>query len=119
MYKPLKTFAYISLIPGLIGFLIGCRFLVYMAKGNSGGHVQSLILACMLIIIGFLTFMIGMVADVIASNRKLIQDTQYHARRAEYDALYMQQKMAKEAVRTFRVVENDTSEEYEEASASM
>ena len=53
-------------------------------------HVQSLILACTLIIIGFLTFMIGLVADVIAANRKLLQDIQYHARRAEYDAAYRQ-----------------------------
>ena len=41
----------------------------------------------MLIIMGFLTFMIGLVADVIAANRKLLQDTQYHVRRAEYDAI--------------------------------
>ena len=40
----------------------------------------------------------------IAANRKLLQDTQYHARRAEYDALYLQQKMEKEAARTYRVV---------------
>lgn len=66
--------------------------------------MQSLILACTLIIIGFLTFMIGLVADVIAANRKLLQDTQYHARKTEYDALYMQQKMEKEAVKTYRVV---------------
>lgn len=44
--------------------------------------------------------MIGLVADVIAANRKLLQDTQYHARRAEYDAVYMQQKKEKETDRT-------------------
>lgn len=41
---------------------------------------------------------------MIAANRKLLQDTQYHARKTEYDALYMQQKMEKEAVKTYRVV---------------
>lgn len=93
MYKPLKCFSYLAMVPIAIGLLIGFRFLYYMAVGQSGGHVQSLILACTLIIIGFLTFMIGLVADVIAANRKLLQDTQYHARKAEYDALYLQMKM--------------------------
>lgn len=91
MYKPLKCFTYLASVPMLIGLLIGFRFLYYMALGNSPGHIQSLILGCTLIIIGFLTFMIGLVADVIAANRKLLQDTQYHVRRAEYDALYVQE----------------------------
>lgn len=90
MYKPLKCFTYLATLPTAIGFAIGFRFLYYMTVGRSGGHVQSLILGCTLILMGFLTFMIGLVADVIASNRKLLQDTQYHVRKIEYDALYMQ-----------------------------
>lgn len=104
MYKPLKCFTYLAVIPTICGMVIGCRFLVYMAMGRSGGHVQSLILGCTLIIIGFLTFMIGLVADVIAANRRLLQDTQFHVRRTEYDALYAQQKMEREAVRIYHVV---------------
>lgn len=111
MYKPLKCFSFLCLPSTLIGLAIGIRFLVYMAMGQSGGHVQSLILACTLIIIGFLTFMIGLVADVIAANRKLLQDTQYHARRAEYDALYNQQKMEKEAVKVYHVVSDGKNED--------
>ena len=90
MYKPLKTFTYFAVPPIVAGLMTGFRFLFFIARGRSGGHVQSLILACTLIIIGFLTFMIGLVADVIAANRKLLQDIQYHARRAEYDAAYRQ-----------------------------
>ncbi len=90
MYKPLKTFTYFAVPPIVAGLMTGFRFLFFIARGRSGGHVQSLILACTLIIIGFLTFMIGLVADVIAANRKLLQDIQYHARRAEYDAVYRQ-----------------------------
>lgn len=107
MYKPLKCFTYLACVPTLIGFLIGSRYLYYIATGKAGGHIQSLILGCTLIIIGFLTLMIGLVADVIAANRKLLQDTQYHARRSEYEAIYAQQKMEKEAVRTYRVISND------------
>lgn len=104
MYKPLKCFSYLAVCPVGVGLLIGLRFLYFMALGKSGGHVQSLILACTLIIMGFLTFMIGLVADVIAANRKLLQDTQYHARRTEYDAIYLQLKMEREAVKTYRVI---------------
>lgn len=104
MYKPLKSFNYLAVCPIGVGLLIGMRFLYFMALGKSGGHVQSLILACTLIIMGFLTFMIGLVADVIAANRKLLQDTQYHARRTEYDAIYLQLKMEREAVKTYRVI---------------
>lgn len=110
MYKPLKCFAYLASVPTAVGFLIGCRFLYFMALGRSGGHVQSLILACTLIIIGFLTFMIGLVADVIAANRKLLQDTQYHARKSEYEAIYLQKKIEKEAVRTYRIISNEEHE---------
>lgn len=111
MYKPLKCFTYLAIVPLVLGMAIGCRFLFYMAMGNSSGHIQSLILGCTLIIIGFLTFMIGLVADVIAANRRVLQDTQYHVRRTEYGALYAQQKMEREAVRTYRVVSEQSMEE--------
>ncbi|MCM1125557.1 MAG: glycosyltransferase family 2 protein [Lachnospiraceae bacterium] len=121
MYQPLKCFGYLAVMPILTGLAIGFRFLGFMAMGKAGGHVQSLILACTLIIIGFLTFMIGLVSDVIAANRKLLQDTQYHARKAEYDAIYMQMKMEKEAVKTYRIVGEPEKEKesYENVSISL
>ena len=85
MYKPLMCFTLLSIPSVLIGLGIGVRFLYFLANGTGGGHIQSLILACTLIIIGFLTFMIGLVADVIAANRKILQDVQYHVKRMEYD----------------------------------
>lgn len=100
MYKPLKCFTYLAVGPLAVGFLIGFRFLYYMTLGSAGGHVQSLILGCMLIIIGVITFMIGLVADVIAANRKLLQDTQYHARRAEYDAISIRRETEKKTERS-------------------
>lgn len=85
MYKPLKCFAYLCIPPILAGVLIGVRFLAYYFRGEGTGHVQSLILACTLIIIGFLTMMMGLLGDVLAANKKLLEDTQYHVRRMEYD----------------------------------
>ena len=88
MYKPLKCFFFVSLPPILIGLGIGFRYLYFISIGAAGGHVQSLILACTLIIMGFVTMVVGLLADVIAANRKLLEDTQYHVRRMEYNALY-------------------------------
>lgn len=86
MYKPLKCFTFVAAPPIATGLLIGLRFLYYIAIGQGSGHIQSLILACTLIIMGFVTVMIGLVADVIAANRKILEDTQYHVRKAVYDA---------------------------------
>lgn len=84
-YKPLYCFTIVASFPFAIGLLIGIRFLCYYFTGNGSGHVQSLILACTLLIIGFITFVIGMVADVIAANRKILEDTQYQIRKIRYD----------------------------------
>lgn len=92
MYKPLKCFSYLASLPMLVGLIYAARFLVFYLLGTGSGHVQSLILGCTLIILGFLTFMIGLVADVISANRKILEDTQYHARRAEYEAIYREKK---------------------------
>lgn len=84
MYKPLKCFTYLAIPPVVFGVAIGVRFLIYYVQGTGSGHVQSLILACTLIIIGVLTFMIGLLADVLAANRKILQETQYHIKQVEY-----------------------------------
>ena len=84
MYKPLKFFSIVGAIPFLGGLAIGIRFLIYMYLNESGGHIQSLILASVLLMMGFMTWIIGLQADVIAANRKILEDVQYHARKADY-----------------------------------
>ena len=83
-YKPMKAFTIIGFPFILAGLAIGIRFLYFFAVGRGSGHVQSLILACTMIIIGVLVFVIGLLADVIATNRRLLQDIQYHVKRIEY-----------------------------------
>lgn len=85
-YKPLYCFTMVALIPSLIGLAIAVRFLVYYFNGAGSGHVQSLILACTLLIIGFITLVIGLLADLIAANRKILEDVQYHVRKIEYES---------------------------------
>ena len=85
MYKPLKFFTILGLIPFIVGTGIGIRFLVYICLGEGSGHIQSLILSSILIMMGFMTIVIGLQADIIAKNRKLLEDIQYHVRKLDYD----------------------------------
>ncbi len=84
LYKPLKFFTILGSIPFGIGLILGIRFLVYVFIGNSAGHVQSLILASTLLMMGFMTYVVGILSDTIAAERKILEDVQYHARRADY-----------------------------------
>ncbi len=86
MYSPLKTFTIMSLIPLLIGLIVDVRFLVYMFLGEGGGHIQSLILGSTMIMVGVLIFVIGLLADLMAKNRKLLEDIQYRVRKMDYDS---------------------------------
>lgn len=85
MYSPLKTFSIISLLPIFVGVCINIRYLYYFFTGNGAGHMQSLILGSTLLMLGFMIFMIGLVADLIAKNRKILEDIQYHTRKMDYD----------------------------------
>lgn len=85
MYRSLTCLTIVGAIPFLAGFGIGVRFLVFFFQGKSGGHIQSLILACTLMIMGFMTFVIGLLGDVMSANRKIMEDVQYHVRKLMYD----------------------------------
>lgn len=85
MYKPLRFFTFLGLIPFIIGLILGIRYLIFIMIGEAGGHVQSLILASTLMLLGFMCGMIGIQADIIASNRKLLEDIQYHIRKIDYE----------------------------------
>ena len=84
MYRPLTFFSILGLIPFVAGLGLGIRFLVYLFMGAGGGHVQSLIFASTLLLLGFMTFILGLQADIIANNRKLLEDIQYRVRRLDY-----------------------------------
>ena len=84
MYRPLTFFTILGCIPFTAGLILGIRFLVFLFQGNSSGHIQSLILASTLLMMGFMTWVVGILSDTIASERKILEDVQYHARRADY-----------------------------------
>jgi len=83
MYEPLKVFTYIGSVIALAGVTVSVRFLYYYFTGTGYGHLQSLILSAVLMIVGFQVLLIGLVADVISGNRKLIEDLLYRVRSIE------------------------------------
>jgi glycosyltransferase involved in cell wall biosynthesis len=83
MYEPLKMFSYIGGSVFVLGMLIGIRFIYFFITVGGAGHIQSLILAAVLLIVGFQIFMMGLLADIIRSNRLLIEDVLFRVRKAE------------------------------------
>ena len=83
LYKPLKTFFTLGVLLLLAGTAIGARFLWFFFTGDRGGHIQSLILAAVFLIIGFQTLLIGLIADLISVNRRLSEEVLIRLKRAE------------------------------------
>jgi glycosyltransferase involved in cell wall biosynthesis len=85
VYRPLKTFFAIGTLLLLAGAALGARFLYYYFRG-AGGHVQSLILAGVFLITGFQTWLIALLADLIAVNRRLTEDVLIRVKKLESPA---------------------------------
>jgi glycosyltransferase involved in cell wall biosynthesis len=84
-YEPLRTFSFLSVPFVVIGLFALIRFLYFHFTGQAGigRHVQSLVLGGTLLTIGFLLFVLGVVADLIAANRMLLEETMYRVKRME------------------------------------
>lgn len=85
IYKPFFFCMTISSVLTTIGTLIGARFLYHYIILNSGGHIQSLILASILIGMGFQTLILAFISDTIAANRKISEEIQYKYRTMFYE----------------------------------
>ena len=85
MYRPLMVFTIIGGIIFALGLAVGIRFLLFYFNGTGAGHIQSLILASTLMLLGFQTFVVGLLSDIISANRKILEDVQYHVRRMDFE----------------------------------
>ena len=83
IYRPFRFFASLAAVCFFAGFAIGVRFLVFYLTGDGSGHVQSLLLATLLMGAGFQLFVVAFVADLLAANRKLLEELLYRARIAD------------------------------------
>ncbi len=83
MYEPFKIFLILGGTLLLGGFGLGLRYAYFWWLGEVRGHFQSAMLSVLLLILGFQTLQLGIVGDLIASNRKLLEDLLYRVRKLE------------------------------------
>lgn len=83
-YRPMAFFMIPGIISFFLGTVLGIRFLYfYLVTRTSAGHIQSLILAAVLLILGGLLIIIGLIADLISVNRKLLENVEYRIQRLD------------------------------------
>lgn len=82
LYRPLKLFLNLALVIFGMGLLLGMRY-VYFYLGGDSGHIQSVILSALLMGAGLMIFLIGVIADLISTNRKLLAMIDYRTRKIE------------------------------------
>jgi len=80
MYRPLRVFFTAGSLFFLVGLVLAVRFLVFYLQGQGSGHIQSLILTAVLLIVGFQTWLIGLVADLVGKNRRLMEEVLWRLR---------------------------------------
>jgi hypothetical protein len=85
MYEPFKLFTLLGGALLLAGFGLGLRYAYFWWLGEIRGHLQSAILSVLLLILGFQALQWGILADLIASNRKLLEDLLYRVRKDEVE----------------------------------
>jgi len=77
MYRAIRVFFTFGLVLIGVGGFLAVRYFIFFVQGQGGGHIQSVILAAILLIVGFQTLLNGLLADLIASNRKLLEEINY------------------------------------------
>jgi glycosyltransferase involved in cell wall biosynthesis len=84
MYKPYVIFVWAAAVFGVLGLVPFVRYGVLVAQDDAGGHLQSLILGAVLLILAFLSVMLGIVSDLIRTNRTLIEHTLEHTKKMRF-----------------------------------
>jgi len=81
MYRAIRVFFTFGLVLIGVGGFLAVRYFIFFVQGQGGGHIQSVILAAILLIVGFQTLLNGLLADLIASNRKLLEEINERTRK--------------------------------------
>lgn len=83
LYKPLRFFLFVGTVFLIPGVLLGMRYLLEFLAGNSAGHIQSLILSSILIVTAMIIYAAGVISDIVAANRVLLEEIRMRLLRAE------------------------------------
>ena len=80
IYRPLAVFFWSGLVLWLAGLAVGLRFTWFYFHGEGSGHIQSVMFTALCLTLGTLLWMMGVVADLISTNRRLLEKIHYHLR---------------------------------------
>jgi glycosyltransferase involved in cell wall biosynthesis len=94
LYKPLRFFLYLGTLFLIPGLAIGLRFLLRYLEGEGQGHIQSLILAAVLLVTAVVVYASGILADLVAANRVLLEEIRMRQLRAEVERVRALQEAA-------------------------
>lgn len=86
IYKPLRFFMLLSILFAIPALIVILRFLIFYAQGDGQGHIQSLVLGAGLLAIAGILAIGGILADLVATNRLLLEDIRMRVLRAEIEA---------------------------------
>jgi len=92
-YRPLRTFTTLGIVTLIAGAIPGLRFLYFFFTNGGAGNIQSLILCAILLIVGFQILVVGLLADLIRSNRKIEEETIYRVREMSIRLADMEQEL--------------------------
>jgi len=92
IYRPLALFVYVGSAFLLIGLTAGGRFLYYYLVNGGEGHIQSVVFASLCVTLGMLLYMMGLIGDLIATNRKLLERIQYQLNKLSIEKDHTQRK---------------------------
>jgi hypothetical protein len=87
MYKPYVIFSVLAVVFGVLGLLPFVRYAVLKALGNDGNHLQSLLLGTVLLVMSFMSVIVGIIGDLLRTNRALIEDTLEHTKKLRFGQL--------------------------------
>ncbi len=86
LFKPLRVLGSAGLLTFVVGAVLIARFFYYFfTVAGPTGHVQSLLVGGVLVLLGFQLLIVALLADLIAANRRLLEDTLYRVKAAQYD----------------------------------
>jgi hypothetical protein len=84
MYQPVQVFSRIAILLFVVGALTWIRFLyLFIVRGGTSGNIQSLIIGTGTIVLAFLVGIVAILAELLAANRRLLEDLLVRVRRIE------------------------------------
>ena len=87
MYKPYVIFSFLAALFGVLGLVPFVRYAVLKALGDEGNHLQSLLVGTILLVMSFLSVIVGIIGDLLRTNRALIEDTLEHTKKLRFGKL--------------------------------